>query len=435
MANQLESDNKISVLGTTIWFVTVAFFMYEFFLRTFIGSLAHQVIPDLGLNAETFSIVGSAYFVIYAVMQMPVGALVDKFGLRKVMIFATLVCAFSNFLFAYSSGFYSAVLSRTLMGFGSSFAFVSLLVVVVDWFPKRNFALFAGVSQFVGTMGPLLSGGPLILFMGRYHLTWRHALMSVGYFGILLCFLSILFIRKKDRGGNNEIIYLKLEQPLTKSLLALLRNRQAWLIAFYSATSYVSMAILGALWGTEYLQVRGLSQSSAADIVSIAWLGYAIGCPLMGAISDLTKRRIPTMLACSILGVFSTVFIIFGDFQYHVWMYGLLFFILGLAATGQNVGFAAITEHVNEELQATSLGLNNTIIVLFSAIVPPIASYFIYLSASGAKSSSLTPNDFITGFLCMPMLYVISVLLCFFIKETYCKPQKEIIFLRVPKEG
>lgn len=425
-----KPTSRLSTLGLMIWGLAALFFLYEFFLRTFIGSVAHEVIPDLKLNAETFAIIGSAYYIAYGVMQIPVGILADKFGVKIIMIFATLVCAGATFLFAHASGFTTAFSSRLLMGFGSSFAFVCLLVVAVTWFPRQYFGFFAGASQLIGTMGPLLAAGPLIAIMTAYHETWRTALNQIAGFGIILAVLILLIVKNKPRDSDQALIFLKQKEPLKQCLLRLVKNKQAWFVALYSATVYVSIALLGAIWGTEYLQVHGLSQHIAADMVSLAWLGYALGCPLLGAFSDIAKRRKPVLIFCAAVGLIVTAAIVYLPLQHAHWAYGILFFGLGVAASGQNVGFATISEHVDLATRATALGLNNGTITVFSAFVPPLASYFIYLSA-GANAAHLQPSNFIIGFSIMPVLYAISLMIaCCLIKETYCKPRKETIKLR-----
>ncbi len=426
----LQQKSPISTLGLIIWGLAALFFLYEFFLRTFVGSVAHQVIPDLKLNAETFAIIGSAYYVAYGVMQIPVGILADKFGVKILMVFATLVCVVSTFLFAHADGFSTAFISRLLMGFGSSFAFVCLLVIAVTWLPKQYFGFFAGTSQFIGTMGPLLAGGPLIALMARTHQDWRSTLSKIGAFGLILSILMLFLVKNKPRDGEQTLIFLTHEEPLKSRLLRLAKNQQAWIVAFYSATIYVSMALLGAIWGTEYLQVCGLSQGAAASIISLAWLGYAIGCPLLGAFSDIAKRRKPMLVFCALLGLFATTAITYIPLHHTRWAYAFLFFCLGMAASGQNIGFATIAEHSDIRTRATSLGLNNGVITLFSAFIPPLVSYFIFLSA-GSNSDHLKPENFTLAFTIMPIFYVASFIISgFCIKETYCKPQKETIFLQ-----
>lgn len=426
MAQQEKSP--ISFLGLVIWFLAALFFLYEFFLRTFVGTVAHQIIPDLKLNAETFALIGSAYYITYALMQIPVGILSDKFGVKKIMIFATLLCSVATFLFAYSVGFTSAFISRLLMGFGSSFAFICLLVISVTWFPRKYFGFFAGASQFIGTMGPLLAGGPLVVLLAEAHGNWRIALSYVASFGIVLAILILLIVRTKPRDEKQAVIYLEPSKPLPFRIKRLMKNPQAWYVALYSAGVYISLALLGAIWGTEYLQTRGLSQAAAADMISIGWFGYAIGCPLLGAFSDIAKRRKPILIFCASVGVFVTLIITYVPITLG-WIYSFLFFMLGIAGSGQNIGFAAISEHVDFSTRATALGLNNGAITLYAALIPPLASFFITLSAK-THPLPLQPHDFYLAFSLMPMFYILSLIISsFLIKETYCKPQKESIII------
>lgn len=404
--------------------------MYEFFLRTFIGSVAQQVIPDLHLNAETFSILGSAYYMAYAVMQIPVGVLTDKLGLKLVLSFATLLCALSTILFAHSYHFVAAFFGRILMGLGSSFAFVCLLVILINWFPRKYFGTLAGVSQFIGTMGPLLGGGPLIALMASYHESWRTALSSIGFVGVLLFVLVIIFVKNKPRGDVQRVVLLEHALPIVQNLRMLFKNKQAWYIAIYSATIYVSISLLGAIWGTQFLQAKGFTQHAAADLISVSWFGYAIGCPLLGYISDRMRRRKPVLLFASLFGIVTTVCMLYLPMETSSLLYGSLFFSLGIVASAQNVGFAIMSEHVDKRSRATALGLNNGVIMLTGAFMPPIVSYFILKSSHG--SPHLVLHDFIGALSIMPVLCLISFIVSlFFIRETFCKPQRDTVILKV----
>ena len=425
----MSSERRYLLFGAFIWLLAACFFLYEFFLRTFIGSLAHQILPDVGLNAATFSLVGAAYYLTYGLMQVPVGILVDKLGVRLILSVSTLGAALAVIYFAHASGFYSALSSRLLMGFFSASGFVCLLVIALSWFPQRYFGIFAGLSQFIGTMGPLLAGGPLVMLMTSMHLGWRHTMQTIGLIGIALAVLIALFVRDKPRGGEQVMIYLKRSRPLSERLWILLRNHQAWLIALYSGTSYVSIALMATYWGTDFLESVGLSQMVAADMISVSWVGYAIGCPLLGAISDLTLRRKIVLMFAAITGLVTVSLITFINFASHAWVYAILFFALGIASSGQNVGFAAITEHVDPDTRATAIGLNNALMTTLSACLPPLVGWTIYLSAGDRVQFHF--SDFTWGFTLMPLLYVFSLLCCYGIKETYCKPQRELIVLNL----
>jgi MFS family permease len=422
--------SSFSVLGWAIWLLAALFFLYEFFLRTFVGTVAHQVIPDLHLNAETFAFIGSAYYVTYGLMQIPVGILADKFGAKICLLFACIVCASATLWFAHTTGFVDAFISRLLMGLGSAFGFICLLVVVINWFPRRYFGSMAGISQFIGTMGPLVAAGPLVALMTSLHETWRTALTQVALFAVILAFFILLFFKNKPKDKEQVLVFLIPNKPLKQRLLKLAKNSQAWLIASYSTCNYVSISLLAAFWGTEFLQAHGLAQSTAANIISACWLGFGLACPGLGALSDLTKRRKPLLFTCSIIGLVATGLIIYLP-DVNAWGYGILFFLLGVAASGQNLGFATISEQVSQHTRATALGLNNCVIMLFNVVFPPFISHLIN-AASASHPNHLQPSDFTTAFTAMPLLYLAAAIIsAFFIKETYCKPQREAIRLNV----
>jgi len=417
-------DQKITVIGVIIWAIAATFFLYEFFLRTFIGSIAHQIIHGLHLNIEQFTFMGSAYYLAYGLMQVPVGILADKFGVKKVMVFSTLTCALATLFFALSHSFILSLFDRFLMGFGSSFSFVCLLVIVSNWFPQRFFGFFAGVSQFIGAMGPMIAGGPLVSWLINNHISWRFALIKIGAFGVVLTLLSLLFVKDKPRGRQASLLLVSTNEPILVRLKRLLKIKQVWVVALYSGSIYVAISVMAALWGTSYLQAVGLSQTSSAYMISIAWVAYAIGCPGFGFLSDLTKRRKPYLILCAILGLVSISLILYGHFTSKA-VYEVLFFTLGLAATGQNVGFAAIAEHASPDTKASALGLNNGMISLFDTILPFVIGYLIFLSSGSSNAQNLPMHSFIFGLSVLPIVYFIALVVsCFFFKETYCRPQQ-----------
>jgi MFS family permease len=424
--------NSISItwLGLLIWFIAAAFFLYEYFLRTFVGSIASQLIPDLHLSIEQFTLIGSAYFFAYGLMQMPVGVLADKFGVKKIMLFAVLVCAVATLLFSHSHSFANALASRFSMGLGSAFAFVCLLVLVSNWLPNQYFGFFAGVSQFIGTMGPVLAGGPLISWLVSSHIPWRSALTVVAYGGFVLALLVLLIIKNKPKGDSSKITYLTRDLPLKQCLMQIFKNKQAWVIAIYSASIYISLSVMAAVWGTNFLQAKGLSQQDAAYMISCAWIAYAIGCPLLGFLSDYFKRRKPVLVLCGLLGLISTCSMLYLHFH-SISLYIVLFAMLGIAATGQNIGFATIIENATPDIKATALGFNNACIFLSATFLPLLISYMITKLHHHGSAGHIAVKTFVIALSVLPLLYLVSLIASIFLyKETYCRSQKSFVLLK-----
>ena len=142
--------HKTIKIGIVAWTLCAGFFLYEFFLRVFTGSISVNLINSFHLNPSKFSFVGSSYYLAYALMQIPAGILIARLGARKIALLAVLLCVTGVFIFVFAYSYPVIILARILMGLGSSFAFVNLLVVSRTYFPPRVFGLLAGSTQIIG---------------------------------------------------------------------------------------------------------------------------------------------------------------------------------------------------------------------------------------------------------------------------------------------
>lgn len=67
-------------------------------------------------------------------------------------------------LFSLTSSLYVAIFARCLMGIGAAFGFLGLLIISTQWFPMKYMGILSGSTQILGTLGPILAGGPLFIF-------------------------------------------------------------------------------------------------------------------------------------------------------------------------------------------------------------------------------------------------------------------------------
>ena len=98
------NENKISIKGLLIWFICVLFFLYEYLLRTVIGTFQNPITQDLKLSSYQFSLLSSSAFLfVYGFMQIAIGPLLMHFGIKKTMLFAALVCTVSTLGVSFSN--------------------------------------------------------------------------------------------------------------------------------------------------------------------------------------------------------------------------------------------------------------------------------------------------------------------------------------------
>jgi len=412
----MQKETQFTVKGFVVWGVCALFFLYEFFLRSSLGTFQHPLMHDLHLSTFEYSLLSSTlFFVMYGVMQIPVGLLIDNIGIKKTLLMGAAICALASFAFAYSSTFFFAVVARMLMGLGASVGFLCLLVSVNDWMPHRHNALFIGLSQFIGTMGPMLGAGPLETFTTSQHIEWQLVFKALGLIGLVL-FLFVLVLVENSHEHAEKYLVLRRPEKTKRSLLKLFARSQAWYIALFSASVYVAIEYLSENEGRIFLGLKGFHAGFASYMITIAWLGYALGCPLLGFLSDYTERRKPVLVGSALISVLSMLLIIISNSRY-----GLItgFFMLGLASSGQSVGFAIIAEQFKKQFIGIGFALNNAMITLFSAINAPLLGWIIDRSRDEAGFGVHT------YYLAFSILVIISVCAlifsCLLIKETFCK--------------
>lgn len=402
--------------GIIIWLICGLFFLYEFFLRTVLGTYQHPIMYDLKLSNFEFSILSSTVFLfIYGIMQIPAGIIIDNMGLKKSILFASILCTISTLLLSFSQGFWIAVIARSIMALGASFGFICLLVAVNNWLPAKYKAIFIGLSQFIGVLGPMLSAGPLESFADSEYGDWRSMFIILSLIGAILSLLIFLFVESRKKKANKTII-LSRPASTTSFVNRLLSHAQPWLIAFFSASVYFSVEYLSENEGRSFLTKHGASKEMASYIITLSWLGYGISAPIMGFLSDYLERRKPMLVLGAFLGVVATILILYSN---NLNLVILGFILLGSSASSQTVAFAIIGEQFKEKFVALGFGLNNAAMMFVAAINAPLLGRMLEGQSNGAEPSL---ENYITVFHNLLYLAIFGLIIStFFIKETYCK--------------
>ncbi len=384
--------------------------------------MAPNIISSLDLTAEQFALIGSGYYITYSIMQIPVGMLLDRFPIRYLLTVACTLCALGTFWFSLAHESTPAFVARLLIGAGSAFGFVGLMVMTLNWFPKKYFAFLLGWGQLLGAIGPLVAGGPVALILNTVDGNWRLIFSGVALFGVGLTVLISIFLKGKPV-SDDTIVFVDRYAPLRKRLKGLVTRSQVWWIVVFSSTIYFTMPMLGAIWGTSFLISKGIEKSTAAFVLSMIWIGLAVGSPLLGRFSDQIKRRKPFIILCSIIGIISSSLLLYAPFASNIEL-GFLFFLIGFGGSGQNLSFAMITENAPKSLRATALGLNNTIIMGFAATMPLCVTAFMKLSTHGGP---LNEQAFIKGLTIVPICFTIALFVAIFgLRETFCRQQNTV---------
>ncbi len=404
-----------------IYFLAALFLCYEMALQVSPGVMTKALMKDFTIDSTTLGITAAFYFYSYTLMQIPAGLLYDKFGPRKLITLALIICSIGALFFSSTHHVAALALGRFLMGIGSAFAFIGVLIVAARWFHQRHFALLVGLAQLLAAIGAM--GGALPLAKASLEFGWRDTIDFLAAFGFIIAIFTALIIRDypKNHPRKHEDHY---KLGLFKSLLETLKNSQIWAIAVYAFASWSPVAIFAALWGTPYLMQRyQITTTTAAGSISLIWVGLMITSPFIGWFSDKIKRRKILMAICSFFGFIAASILIFTPSLSFKLSYSLCLF-LGIGASGQILSFALIKDIVKPVITATAVGFNNMAVVIGGALFQPLVGYLISKFWDGKIENGVplySTLAYTKALSIVPFCFLLALTACLFIKETYCK--------------
>ena len=237
---------------------------------------------SFGISAVMFGYLSSAYNWTYALLQLPSGLLLDRFGVRRVGIIGTMIWSVASFAAAVSTGMGGLFGARFLLGIGEAPTFPANAKAIGYWFPKNErslaTAMFDAAAKFSSAIGiPLL--GLLLLHFG-----WRWNFAATGFISLLYFALFYAIYRNPSddkllTDAEREFIAGGGAQPEDRARAAkgaplayLLRQRKVWGLALGSA-SYNYTFYLLLTWLPSYLSTAlHVDLFQSALYTSVPWL-------------------------------------------------------------------------------------------------------------------------------------------------------------------
>lgn len=271
-------------------------FLMVFLQRYALAVMADDLSSSLGLTGTHLSHLGSMYFYSYALLQIPVGLLVDSLGPRRIIFWGMILVSFGSFFFACSHSILLSYLSRFLIGVGSSPVLICILKFQAVWFPSEEFATITGLTSVIGNLGGIVAATPLALFV--MYVGWRVSFLYLGLFSLILALFLRLVIRDFPPDMGSDAVLKKEGEnkiTLTAALKDVLLNPYTWsnFLVFFGGLG--AMMSFSGLWGVPFLMhTLNLSRDAAANQVLFFSVGVVLGSPLWGYLADglLRVRRV-----------------------------------------------------------------------------------------------------------------------------------------------
>jgi MFS family permease len=397
------------------WLTAAVFFFYAWVLRVAPSVMIEELMRDFAVGAAAIGNLSAFYFYGYAGLQIPIGMMIDRFGPRRLIASAAAVCALGCVLFACSSVFWGAAAGRFLIGASAAFSLVGAMAVAGQWFPANRFALLSGLAMMLGMAGGVFGQAPLRAAVEAFD--WRGAVLLTAAGGVVLAVAAWGTVRDRQRGSGGFAHVLA-------GLGQVMRNPQTWLIAIAGLGTTGPLLGFAGLWGVPYLvTTHGLDHKAAASITSTLFIGWGVGAPLFGWLSDRIGLRRPPFVAGVLLCAAAMAALIYVP-DLPVPAIALACFLCGFGGSSQIVGFAAVREHNAAALSGTAIGLVNGMVTGAGALYQPLLGWLLDLAWRGQMASGARIYDaaaYRSAFAVLVAGAVVGLVCTLAMRETHCR--------------
>ncbi|MBO0440655.1 MFS transporter [Candidatus Enterococcus ikei] len=290
-------------------------------------SVGYSLIPistEFGLEPAAKGMIMSAFFLGYAIMQIPMGLVINKVGSRIVLIGSVLGMGLFAFLFGFGTSLIMFILLRFLTGLlaHSGYASSASKEVTMNFPPeKRTFAqgLLLSSSGVAGFIGPLALS-PIITKAG-----WKNAYLILTALAVAIAIVLIIAIpRNEKKQEKAKAVATKTDKI---SIFVIWSDIRVWIL--FLSSFFINCLLYGlSNWVPSFLTgERGLDLNSAAVISSVGGLFMLIGS-IGGSyvVGKFFQHKEKTVVAiAAMLGAFSA----FGS--YYIENLVLLAIVMGIA--------------------------------------------------------------------------------------------------------
>jgi MFS family permease len=366
-------------------------FCLSMFYRVTNAVIAFDLLRDLNLNAETLGLLGGAFFYSFALVQVPLGLLLDRIGPRIVITVFTALGGVGAILFGLAGGWYMALFGRVLLGMGMASSLMGTLKVLVLEFPPGRFSTLSGIVIAIGTLGSIAATSPLAYLNAT--IGWRYTFLLAGTITILLAFLIFIFLgENKERADETASPTVTgQETGILRSMVLVIRTFAFWQLGALTFFRYGTFVALQGLWLGPYLMTqKNFSPVKAGNIIMMLAVGMSVGSFVAGYAADRVFRSpkstlvagmsLYALLLLSLTGIW--------DLRSPI-LFSVIFFLMGLTNGAGMLAYAHVKQLFPLAMAGTVIAAVNFFVMAGGALFTQATGMIIeFYSHSGPAELS-----------------------------------------------
>ena len=386
------SFGKFDLKPWLAWSSVALFYAYQYVLRVFPSVVMPEIMSAYDMNAGLFGQFSGIYYIGYGLAHLPLGFWLDRSGPKRVIPLCCGLCVAGLLPLMFAGGSVPPILGRLLIGIGSSGAILGAFKIIRITFPTGLFSRILGITVAVGLIGALYGSKPFYHLVQHYD--WQICVLLLMGIGLILAIVMYVILPEDKQMSAKEI-------SLRSQIKDLLSNKSVILISLFAGLMVAPLEGFADIWGTEFLmRLYNQSKEAMAFYPSLIFIGMGIGAPMIGTLSDKTKKYFLIIMTAAIIMAGIFVLLLFVPVP-QIWL-PVLLVLIGVCSAYQIPAITKATFYVPEKLVGFTTAFVNMVIMMFG---------YLYHGAIGvalgqnheAGAAMYTLEQFKMGLLVIPI--------------------------------
>ena len=269
------------MLFVRVFFPFALGYAISYFYRNANAIIQSNLVDELGLGPADLGLLTSAYFFSFAVFQLPLGILLDRYGPRRTEAVLLLFAALGSWIFSNAETSSGLVLGRLLIGLGVSACLMAAFKAFVIWFQSKRLPMINGMQMVAGGLGAL--GATIPLQNVLYIMDWRGVFLGLSIITVFAS-LCLWFVLPEHHSSADKKPDLKTQ---LKEMGTVFRSPVFWGIAPLTALSSGAFLAIHGLWIKPWLRdVADLGEQESSQLLFLMTLSVIMGYFMLGIFTE-----------------------------------------------------------------------------------------------------------------------------------------------------
>jgi MFS family permease len=356
-----------------IWIIASIFYAYQYILRVMPNIMLDDIMLQFNIGAGTFGQFSGVYYIGYALMQIPIGIMLDRFGPRKVMTGCILLTVVGMLPLIFSSHWIYPIIGRLFIGIGSGAAILGVFKIIRMTFSEERFPRMLSFSVMIGVIGAIYGGGPVSYMRDVFG--YQAVVQIFAAVGVALAILTYWLIPEMKSAPNETVL---------SEIKEVFGNIKVVLCCIFAGLMLGPLEGFADVWGSTFLrQVNGFEPSVAAGLPSMIFIGMCFGAPLLNFIAEKMGNYLAAIIGAGIImtAVFTSLLL----WPLTQETLSVAFILAGICCAYQILAIYKASTYVREEVAGLTTAVANMFIMAFGYFFHSIIGWTI--NAMGGPNS------------------------------------------------